>query len=437
MSVVHVISVPVLPNIISDSINIFVTGRTNKYILYFYSSPIFFPHRWKLCRKCVEEEEGSKKISAEEEREPEEQVREEEESEGGGGEEEESAEEEGGEIQLVRVLSVLPGLEKKKRKRTDGSIADYFKRKRGRPRRFYKPNAKKVRRGKKRREGEAARVLRVRRVEGGWEMLKHLEDAVEVLVDKEVEERKVEERKVEERKAAPKRPKGYRDWSSDRWWPVLKERMEWERRAKGQRSVLSGEIKEVPRSTVYSCMGRLGDSEVTRENCFPRKAALLTEEQVEFLQDVIRARDIANNGMARKEVILLIVDLGGAASVSQAENHFDYLIRTKRLRWLKKGGRVVTAQLTTSERSHVTIGQQYRWHMMIEGEWEELRRTNVPRVLFQRLAPYFQLNLDETCFLCNDGILRIVGDKERRHHDKNVADGRFSITVLRVGSAAG
>ena len=47
------------------------------------------------------------------------------------------------------------------------------------------------------------------------------------------------------------------------------------------------------------------------------------------------------------------------------------------------------------------------------------------------------MNLDETCFLCNEGELKIIGDNDKPRHDKNCSDSRFSITVLRVGSAAG
>ena len=43
--------------------------------------------------------------------------------------------------------------------------------------------------------------------------------------------------------------------------------------------------------------------------------------------------------------------------------------------------------------------------------------------------------MDESCFMCNDGVLKIVGDKEKKH-DKNVADNRVSITVVRRGNAA-
>ena len=65
-----------------------------------------------------------------------------------------------------------------------------------------------------------------------------------------------------------------------------------------------------------------------------------------------------------------------------------------------------------------------------------MRRTNSPRDIFIFYAHYFQLNLDDTCFLCNEGELNIIGDN-KYCHDKNCSDSRFSITVLRVGSAAG
>ena len=48
----------------------------------------------------------------------------------------------------------------------------------------------------------------------------------------------------------------------------------------------------------------------------------------------------------------------------------------------------------------------------------------------------FQLNIDETCFMCSKGSLKSIGDANRKRHDKNICDNRLSITVLRCGSAA-
>ena len=103
----------------------------------------------------------------------------------------------------------------------------------------------------------------------------------------------------------------------------------------------------------------------------------------------------------------------------------DYLIRAKRLTHLKMLGRVVSAQATTTERSQICVSQQYRWHMMIEAEWGDMRRTNSPCDIFIRYAHCFQLNLDETCFLCNEGELKIIGDNDKPCHDKNCSDSRF------------
>ena len=80
-----------------------------------------------------------------------------------------------------------------------------------------------------------------------------------------------------------------------------------------------------------------------------KKRALLSENQVKYVEDIIVKRDTANLGMPRKEVIQVISELGQEKSFFQADNHLDYLIRVKRLTHLKRLGRVVTAQATTTE----------------------------------------------------------------------------------------
>ena len=52
-------------------------------------------------------------------------------------------------------------------------------------------------------------------------------------------------------------------------------------------------------------------------------------------------------------------------------------------------------------------------------------------------AHYFQLNLDETCLLFNEGELKILGINDKPRQEKNYSDSRFSVIVLRVGSVAG
>ena len=66
----------------------------------------------------------------------------------------------------------------------------------------------------------------------------------------------------------------------------------------------------------------------------------------------------------------------------QVDNHMDYLIQEKLLTHLKMLGRVVTAESTTTELSHICVSQKYHWHMLIKAEWEDLRRTKSPRDIF-------------------------------------------------------
>ena len=98
---------------------------------------------------------------------------------------------------------------------------------------------------------------------------------------------------------------------------------------------------------------------------------------------------------------------------------------------------MIKAQAMSTERSQICVSQQYHWHMMIEAEWGDLRRKNSPCDIFTPFAHYFQLNLDEIFFLFNEGALNVLGSKDKPRHEKNCSDSRFSITVLRFGSAAG
>ena len=71
-------------------------------------------------------------------------------------------------------------------------------------------------------------------------------------------------------------------------------------------------------------------------------------------------------GMTRAEMLQFLIELTGARDKKQAENHYDYLVRTNQLPQLKNGGRVVKAQATTTKRSCIRVGQQFRWHTLVE-----------------------------------------------------------------------
>ena len=136
-------------------------------------------------------------------------------------------------------------------------------------------------------------------------------------------------------------------------------------------------------------------------------------------------------------LIQVISELGQGKLSVQAENHLDYLILVKKLTHLKRLGMVVTAHGTITEQSHICVSQKYFWNTTIDAEWEDMRRTNSTHNIFIHFAHYFQLNSDETCFLSNEGELKIICGKDKPCHEKDHSDSRFSIKVLQVGSTAG
>ena len=86
---------------------------------------------------------------------------------------------------------------------------------------------------------------------------------------------------------------------------------------------------------------------------------LTSSETQGYLQSVAVARDKNNKGMTRKEMIQFIAQIE-CCKLKTAENHYDYLVRSNRLDKLKKGGRVVTAQATTTNRTAVTTAKLLR-----------------------------------------------------------------------------
>ena len=171
--------------------------------------------------------------------------------------------------------------------------------------------------------------------------------------------------------------------------------------------------------------------------------ALISNDEVKFLEEAIIKRDLANNGMDRKEVITYIQNLTGC-TFKTAENHFHYLQRNNKFPRLKRGGRVVVAQKTTTKRSQIRTESQLRWHSIIESVWGEVKRHNnnnydimSDKKPFSAIMPYFWLNFDETCIVASDGNVSVLSGKESKTTSRIMSDSRLSITILRVGSAAG
>ena len=188
----------------------------------------------------------------------------------------------------------------------------------------------------------------------------------------------------------------------------------------------------IPGSTLRRAVQQFSNPKPEAEK---KERGLLSSLQREKLMDIVKARDERNDGLARKEVIGLIVKLTNA-SYQSAENHYDYLIRQNLLPELKKGGRVVSAQKTSTKRSNMNTEQQLRWHLIVDHLFSELLRLN-PDEEYKPLSAHFVLNLDETCIMSNEGNLRVIGSSLKKKHEKRVDDLKKSVTVIRIGSAGG
>ena len=75
--------------------------------------------------------------------------------------------------------------------------------------------------------------------------------------------------------------------------------------------------------------------------------SIASRETQLYLQSIANAREYNNKGMSWKEIISFVSELDGT-NMKTAENHYGFLIRANKLPQLKLGGRVVSAQATTT-----------------------------------------------------------------------------------------
>ncbi len=144
-----------------------------------------------------------------------------------------------------------------------------------------------------------------------------------------------------------------------------------------------------------------------------RATSLTTSEFRAKLQHIICARDDLNNGATQKEGISIIADAHGV-NRKKAEDHLIYLIRQKMLPELKKGGKVVSAQGTTTQRTAITTEKLLRNHTTYEMATEQVRTFNGNSKEFLEVEDHFHLNSDESNMRGNEGTLKVMGSKAKK-----------------------
>jgi hypothetical protein len=153
------------------------------------------------------------------------------------------------------------------------------------------------------------------------------------------------------------------NWVHAENWPLLKEAMEHycKPKASREKDVGKEEFSQVPRTTVLSALKQCKGKYIEHSTVFPNtERSLLDNKSLKVIQDIIMKRDQNNMELSRKECICLVMDIGEAESFQVAENHYSYCVRKGKFPNLTKGGRVITAQATSTERCAITGTQQYR-----------------------------------------------------------------------------
>ena len=147
-------------------------------------------------------------------------------------------------------------------------------------------------------------------------------------------------------------------------------------------------------------------------------------------------KDSHNNGILRREVIDVICQLASCTS-KQADNYYTNACKQQNFKYLKNHGKVYSAQKTTTSQTQVTMEQQHRWHSAVDFCWEKQREMNLPKTEFVKKHAFFQLNLNEESVTGSDGTIKVVASIFGKKVQKNMEDFKGSISIIRVGSAAG
>ena len=168
------------------------------------------------------------------------------------------------------------------------------------------------------------------------------------------------------------------DWSSDDYFPLLKYSVDaylngYTKHGSLLTNVLVPERTLKRSAAIFSEIMDRGDNAIEFENItvgmvYPnaKKGSILGETDLNFLQYIIVARDEANNGAGRAEIISLIGEIVQCSDLIKCRNHCNYLVMSGKLKELKGGGRLRKAHNTTTQSTQITVDQQLRWHNTLD-----------------------------------------------------------------------
>ena len=184
------------------------------------------------------------------------------------------------------------------------------------------------------------------------------------------------------------------------------------------------------------------------------KKSLIKVSTANVVVDTLIRKDRANQGEGVRGAVDMIEELEPHLNRAQITRAFR---RTVRPKFKGRLTNPVAAQHSTTKRSAITVTQQFRWHKVsnytssvipfthlpfnlclqtVDSVYAELRQQNAAPdkgVAFEDVMCHFIIGSDEANLLASGGgvVVRVLGDKEKKKHEKVLSDSRESITILR------
>ena len=199
----------------------------------------------------------------------------------------------------------------------------------------------------------------------------------------------------------------------------------------------------IPSGTFFHYVHPDPDKRRTLDQANRGKPRLLTDSDVKLAGAVLARADRGNDGYSRKEAADLIQDLNPDINRLAARRQLSNIVLPKNHEAGVLKEAAVKAQPTTSDRTNINVAQQYRWHRLVDQEYDYLRATNTGLCgrsgkTFGEVIEHFIWGLDEMCLMSDHhGNLHVIACAEKKKHEKLLQDTRVSITMVRIGSVGG
>ena len=173
------------------------------------------------------------------------------------------------------------------------------------------------------------------------------------------------------------------------------------------------------------------------------KAKIMTNDDVGFVGQALARLDRGNDGASLKEALDILQELKPKITRTAARDQLRKVVLPENARDNVLKSKPQKVQATTSDRTNINVAQQYRWHTLVDSEYDRLRDLNTGRckksnLRFEQVLHHFIVGLDEMCLMSDaHGNLQVVAAADKKKHEKLLQDCRVSITIVRTGTVGG